>query len=349
VSRQSARDAYNDVHNRLMRHYSEVPEWWFGVVLVISIIFGIIVNEHYKTDFPIWGIFFGLLLNAIFLVPTGIVNAVTNQTITLNVFGEMIGGFALPGKPLAVMIFKTYAIVPGSQALGYANDLKLGHYMKIPPKLMFSSQMIASIWACFVGLGVCNWQIKNINGLCTPDQGSSFTCLATYQVFFNSAVQWGAIGPQRLYGEGRIYNHLLFGFLAGALLPIIPWFFAQRYPLSFWKYVSAPLLMFGGLMWAPGNISYIITPLYVAVLFQYFIRRRYIAWWSKYNYLLSTSLYSAIAIFGVIWFFAIDYKNHDPDWWGNVGAFENCDGNGCTLKAIPDIGYFGPAPGTIKP
>lgn len=348
IARQSARDAYNDVHNRLMRNYKEVPEWWFMSVMVVSLVFGIAVNEHYDTQFPVWGMFFGLLLTLIFLVPAGVVNAVTNMEVTLNVFGEMIGGFALPGKPLAVMIFKTYSVVTGGQAIGYASDMKLGHYIKIPPRLLFSAQMVASVWACFVGLAVCDWQLTHIKDLCTPEQVNDFNCAATYAVFFNSAVQWGAIGPKRLYGEGRTYNHVLFGFLAGALMPIIPWYLAQRFPLGPWKYISAPLLMYGGIFWAPGNISYMITPLYVSLIFQYYIRRRYVAWWSKYNYLLSTAIYAGIALFGIIWFFAILYKDKEPVWWGNTVSFDNCDGNGCPLKAIPEIGYFGPAPGTIK-
>lgn len=46
---KQARDAYSDVHNRLMRVYPEVPEWWFGAILVVSLIFGIVANEVYHT------------------------------------------------------------------------------------------------------------------------------------------------------------------------------------------------------------------------------------------------------------------------------------------------------------
>lgn len=35
--RKNPREAYADVHNRLMLAYPEIPEWWFG--LVVSVCF----------------------------------------------------------------------------------------------------------------------------------------------------------------------------------------------------------------------------------------------------------------------------------------------------------------------
>jgi len=37
-----------------------------------------------------------------------------------------------PGKPLAMMIFKCYGYIGMSQALYFLQDLKMGHYMKVP-------------------------------------------------------------------------------------------------------------------------------------------------------------------------------------------------------------------------
>ncbi|MEW5320215.1 MAG: hypothetical protein WDW38_011304 [Sanguina aurantia] len=68
LQRKNPRDAYNDVHNRLMRRYPEVPEWWFGIVRI----------------------FFCVIMGAIFVVPVGIIVAITNIEITLNVIAEVI-------------------------------------------------------------------------------------------------------------------------------------------------------------------------------------------------------------------------------------------------------------------
>ena len=97
---------------------------------------------------------------------------------------EVIGGFLVPGRPLALMVFKTFGFVIMSQALAFTGDLskqilissttlltcqiELGHYMKIPPKMMFSAQVIATIVSAFVVLGVQAWQVQNIADFCSP-------------------------------------------------------------------------------------------------------------------------------------------------------------------------------------
>ncbi|KAK4702071.1 hypothetical protein P7C70_g4152, partial [Phenoliferia sp. Uapishka_3] len=183
------------------------PEWWFGLVLVICLIFGIVANEHYHTQMQVWGLFCEsskkppsmatfdvshfavcVALGIIFVVPVGIIMAITNVEITLNVVAEVIGGYALPGRPIAVNIFKTYGFISTAQAVGYAGDMKLGHYTKIPPRTLFSAQLIASIFACFSGLGVANWQILNIKNICTTAQVSNFTVI--WPVWWGNTVSY---------------------------------------------------------------------------------------------------------------------------------------------------------------
>ena len=49
-----------------------------------------------------------------------------------------------------------------AQALTFASDFKLGHYMKISPKPMFWSQVVATIIAGTVQLGVQAWMFTNV-------------------------------------------------------------------------------------------------------------------------------------------------------------------------------------------
>ncbi|KAL8283601.1 hypothetical protein RQP46_005396 [Phenoliferia psychrophenolica] len=343
IRRENPRDAYNDVHNRLMRAYKEVPEWWYLTILVISVVFGIVANEVYETQLPVWAIFLCLVLALVFTIPCGIITAITNLEVTINVISELIAGYALPGRPIANMLFKSYGVVSAAQAIGYAGDLKLGHYVKIPPRTMFTAQLIASVWSCFVALGVADWQITNIPELCTPHQLNKFNCAASYNIFFNSAVQWGVIGPARLYSIGRIYQNLMYGFLFGALLPVVLYVIAKKYPTSFMRYASAPILFYGCLLWSPTNLSYVTPGVYIALFFHVYLRRVATDWWAKYALIIATGFKSAIGLAGVIWFFAILYNGYEPaNWWGNTVSFSGCDGMGCPRLPLPDIGFFGP-------
>jgi OPT family oligopeptide transporter len=135
-----------------------------------------------------------------------------------------------------------------SQGITYCQDLKLGHYMKVPPRTLFFAQGIASLWSCLVQVAVLYWSFGNIEGICTPKQAARFTC-PNGRVFFNASIIWGLIGPQRIFSGPGIYTGLQYFWLLGALLPIVFYVLAKRYPRSVVKYLHAPVI-FGG----TGNI-----------------------------------------------------------------------------------------------
>jgi len=115
----------------------------------------------------------------VYTVPIGILQAITNQQVGLNVITELIIGYLLPGRPVAMMLFKTWGHNTMAQALQFTSDFKLGHYMKIPHRPMFFCQVIATVVAGTVQLCVQSWMFSNIEDLCSVDQKNGFTCPQT--------------------------------------------------------------------------------------------------------------------------------------------------------------------------
>ena len=115
------------------------------------------------------------------------IQAITNQQIGLNVSTELIIGYALPGRPVAMMMFKTWCYITMAQALTFTSDFKLGHYMKGPPRPMFWGQVIATAIAGTVQLGVQAWMFTNIEGMCDPKQKDGFICPST-EVFGTASI-----------------------------------------------------------------------------------------------------------------------------------------------------------------
>ena len=109
-------------------------------------------------------------------VPIGVIQANTNHQVGFNVISELIIGYALPGRPIAMMMFRTWGYATMSQALNFTNDFKFGHYMKIPHRPMFWCQIVATVIAGSVQLGVQAWMFSNIKDICSPDQPDGFTC-----------------------------------------------------------------------------------------------------------------------------------------------------------------------------
>jgi uncharacterized membrane protein HdeD (DUF308 family) len=66
-----------DVHFKLMKQYPEASQWWFAVVTLLAFVFGVIACEVYDTTMPVWGIVLTMALAAVFLVPAGIIFAIS--------------------------------------------------------------------------------------------------------------------------------------------------------------------------------------------------------------------------------------------------------------------------------
>jgi OPT family oligopeptide transporter len=124
-----------------------------------------------------------------------------------SVITELIIGYMLPGRPIAMMMFKTWGYITMAQALSFTADFKLGHYMKIAPRAMFSSQVIATIVAGTVQLGVQAWMFSNIVDICSPTQKDGFICPST-ETFGTASIIWGVIGPGLMFSKGQIYYRM---------------------------------------------------------------------------------------------------------------------------------------------
>ena len=112
----------------------------------------------------------------ILFVPIGVIRAISNQEVELNIASELIIGYILPDRPIANMMFKTWCTNTTTQALRFTGDMKLGHYMKIPPRSMFFCQVVSTIVTATVQVCVQEWMFSNIEDICSPDQKDGFIC-----------------------------------------------------------------------------------------------------------------------------------------------------------------------------
>ncbi|KAG9026338.1 hypothetical protein FRB95_008983 [Tulasnella sp. JGI-2019a] len=335
--------AQQDIHARLMLAYPEVPQWWYAVIGVSAFTLGTITIRVWDTQLPFWAYVVSILISVVYLVPIGMIQAITNMQVGLNVITELIIGYALPGRPVATMIFKTFGYITMGQALSFVSDLKLGHYMKIPPRMMFLTQTVAALIACFVVVGVQGWMFGNIPGLCETDQPDQFTC-PQVQVFSTASLIWGGIGPVRALNHGSLYYPTLYFFVIGAVLPIPFYFLARAFPRSWFKYVNIPVAFTGiGNLPPSAGINYSSWAA-VGFVFQYWIRRRHFHWWSRYNYIFSAALDAGVAIGTILVFFTLAFPRRGSiiiDWWGNNVNNNTPDTLGTPLKVMPAGEIFG--------
>lgn len=347
-----------DPFSRYMRKYKEVPDWWFYIIMVLMFVLSVVMVQVWPVDTPVWTLVFVIGLVLAFIIPFTIFAAYTANSLSLNVISELIIGYALPGSFMALNHIKALSVTIQMQAQNYASDQKLTHYAHLPPRSIFWMQ----IWATFVNglvcLGVLSFQV-DMPDICEPTNKYKFTCPGD-TTFFTASVAWGVIGPKKMFDK---YPAMKWMFLLGALLGVLfyllqvtlPAFLAKKYP-SKEKTIDKirrqllyinPIIVCGGFMaWAPYNLSYRTGGLYLALLFNMYIKSRYLAWWKKYAYILEAGMGTGIAICAIIIFFAVQYNPVIVDWWGNNVPYVGVDGTGLSIiEPIPDVGYFGPAPG----
>ncbi|KAG2015329.1 peptide transporter MTD1 [Coprinopsis cinerea AmutBmut pab1-1] len=329
----------DDIHAKLMRNYPEVPDWWYLCAFGFFFALAIVAVEVWDTSVPVWALLLSVILPVIYILPSGFIYAMTGQGINLNILAQIIPGTLLPGQPLANMVFKAYSVQTLSEATNFVQDLKLGHYVKVPPRATFLVQMIATTLAGFIQVGVKHWIFTNVKDICDKNQPSKLTCPHNH-VFFTASAIWGLIGPTRQFGPGSIYHPHLYAIVIGVFLPLPFWLWRRRYPDSWVKWVSTPVVL-NGVSWIPPatGINYSSWFL-VGFMFQYLVRKRNFAWWSKFNYVLSSALDSGTVIAVIVIFFTLQFPKDGffLNWWGNVVHTKTADFNQEPLLKIPEGG-----------
>ncbi|XP_010244695.1 PREDICTED: oligopeptide transporter 4-like [Nelumbo nucifera] len=327
-----------DIHTRLMKKYSDIPGWWFYLMLVVTLIVSLLLCIFLKNQvqMPWWGLLFASVLAFIFTLPISTITATTNQTPGLNIITEYIMGIILPGKPIANVCFKTYGYISMAQAVSFLSDFKLGHYMKIPPKSMFLVQFIGTIMAGTINIAVAMWLLNSIPNICDdqilpPD--SPWTCPSD-RVFFDASVIWGLVGPKRIFGTLGNYTALNWFFLGGALGPLLVWLLHKTFPKQTWiPQINLPVLLGATAMMPPATTVNYTSWVLVGTIFNFFIFRYRKNWWQRYNYVLSAALDAGVAFMGVLLYFSLNMEGKGLDWWGAGG--EHCDLASCpTAKGI---------------
>lgn len=348
-----------DIHARLMSRYPEVPYYWYGITFLVSFAMAVPAVYCYQTELPIWMLIVAILMSAVYTIPIGIITAVTSTQPGLNVIAEMIAGYALPGKPVAMMIFKTFGYISMAQAVTFVGDLKLGHYMKVPPKDMFWAQTISTIWACLVQVAVTAFMFGTTRNLCGVNKDekvspSHFICLSQ-GTFYSASVVFGLIGPGRTFAIGTNYGALNIMFIVGAVLPIPTWYLAKKFPNSWIRLINWPVFFSATASMPPAQGINFTSFFLVGWLFQYYLRRHYFEFWSDYNYIISSAFDCGSAIMSFLVSLILEVPtahdlavnnvfNGENLWWGNTVETNTLQGSNTLLLKPPPERGFAPAP-----
>lgn len=232
----------------------------------------------------------------------------------------MLFGYIYPGRPIGLLVFKHYIIGNEFQALGLISELKLAHYMKIPPKTMFVAQLAGTLVTTFISLGTCWRMLSNIENICDPKRlpkGSPWTCPG-FTIGYGSSAIWGVIGPSRVFFPNGLYSNLYWFLFFGFFATVFVWVLLKSFPQKKWlNSINVPNILSAISSWPVASAANYWSWSAVGILYNVFVYRRYKKWWSTYNYALANALDIGVAILGTLTMLTLGVGGvYGVNWWG---------------------------------
>lgn len=92
------------------------------------------------------------------------------------------------------------------------------------------------------------------------------------------------------------------------------------------------------------NLAYVWPAVPVSLFSMAYLKRRYLEFWTKYNYIGSAAFSSATAIAGLLIYFSLQSNGIELPWWGN-DVDSGCERHACPRLSLTGDEYFGPREG----
>jgi OPT oligopeptide transporter protein len=156
---------YNDQLNILMRAYKEVPVWWYIALFSASFIAitSMVASGH--LFIPYWTYLIALATGAIMVTPLGWLYALSNYQLPIGTTNELLYGLMINAvnghkNPTGATIYSSVAGDAWYRAQLMLQDQKIGHYMHIPPRATFFSQVFGATIGIPINYAVIRWVIN---------------------------------------------------------------------------------------------------------------------------------------------------------------------------------------------
>ena len=273
-----------DPHYKLMLAYSDCPSWWYGLVLLSSVVIGLICLYSVESTLPWWGFVIACLLSALCILFFGAQYAITGFQFIIQYIIQMLGGYLHPGKPVANMYFTLFGYNSVVQGQLLLRDLKIAQYGKLPPKCTFTVQVVGTMVGAIFNYVMMVSIVNNQRDILLSIEGTNIWSGQNVQQYNSQAVAWGGLAKY-LFSVGARYQWVTLAFLVGFVVPLPLYFLHRLFPRAgFWYWNSAIIVYYIG--WLCVGINSSITSYFlVGFASQWFLRIYRPEWFVKYNYM----------------------------------------------------------------
>ncbi|ABN68038.1 oligopeptide transporter protein [Scheffersomyces stipitis CBS 6054] len=323
---------YTDRLNKLQSKYNEVPLYWYVVLFLASFITLLVIFATGQLFMPWWCLLVGLGFGSIIVTPLAWLYALSNFQLAIGTFNELLYGYMVQNSsvrhPAGAV---TYGAIAGDawyRAQYILQDQKIAHYMHLPPKAVFFSQIFGELIGVPINYAALRWVLSSkrdyLDGTkVDPLHQWTGQSIVSYQT---NAVQYVILGPKRLFSN---YPMLPYAFLMGAGAPCVFFALHKLFPNSKLKFrLWNTTVFFSTLSIFFGNVSTGYLSQFIGGTITMFWAFRYRHnLWKRYNYLLAAACDTGynLAILLIFIFFSAAKTVSMPNWWGNNAvSIERC-------------------------
>ncbi|KAF9010131.1 oligopeptide transporter [Cyathus striatus] len=321
-----------DPHYQAMKKYKEAPWWWYVILLVLSFFAGLIVVFKGETTLPWWSFIVALIFGAFITPFSTLLYARMGNGIATNQLMKMVAGAINPGRPVANLYFSMWSHDVISTSINLAGDLKMGQYLKIPPRVMFLTQ----VWGTILVISVVMISVVDAQrDILLSPTGTNVWSGQVPQSLNSAAVTWSL--AKQLYGFSGPYWIVPMSLLIGTVPTFIQWLIWKRWPTIGSLHVDKLMLpiIYQYSSWLSAGVNSTITSsILVGLASQLWLRKYHPGWYKKYNYILGGALDGGAQVMIFILSFAVFGASGNPrpfpTWAGSpgVGNVDYCNGNG---------------------
>ncbi|KAM3084296.1 hypothetical protein ACMFMF_001653 [Clarireedia jacksonii] len=309
-----------DPHYRQMLSYTDCPDWWYGLVLLLSTIVGLICIYAANSGMSWWAFIIATLLASILILFVGAQAGLTGFQLHVQPIIQMIGAYLEPGNPLTNMYFTLFGYNSVGQGMLLLQDLKLGQYAKLSPRCTFTMQMVGTLVGAVLNYFITMSITENQREILLSIEGTHIWSGAGLQSFNTQAITWGALASH-MYSPTSIYHWVPLALPLGFIAPL-PFYILHRFfPTYHFDYLNISIISWHIGWMVTGINSAIFSYFLVAYWSQYYLRRWKPDWFLKFNYVLCAGLDGGTQVVVFIMTFALFGASGKavgfPGYWGN--------------------------------
>jgi OPT family oligopeptide transporter len=174
----------NDIHCKLMAHYSEIPEWCFIVLFVACTLAATLVS-HFTGILPGYYVLVAVIIGCITVLPYSIFIAQTpqNRLLILCPTYFFLGAVIVPSNPSVLFAFVEFIIRIQEQALNILLFLKISHFVKLPPRVVFVMVVLSTIISTIISYSTSEYLLLNIRNICQSPSKNDWGCKTLMKVY----------------------------------------------------------------------------------------------------------------------------------------------------------------------